>query len=75
MKFEIHGRVTLKNDKVPNGYKQIWTKGLVISTREKTVSKYYIKGIGGSVYMFYEWKSGDYTFRHRKPSYYVLKKK
>ena len=24
--------------------------------------------------MFYEWKSGDYTIRHRKPSYYVLKK-
>jgi hypothetical protein len=28
----------------------------------------------GSTYMFFEWKSGDYTIRHRKPSYYVLKK-
>ncbi len=24
--------------------------------------------------MFFEWKSGDYTIRHRKPAYYVLKK-
>jgi hypothetical protein len=24
--------------------------------------------------LFYEWKSGDYTIRHRKPAYYVLKK-
>ncbi|GAG92145.1 unnamed protein product, partial [marine sediment metagenome] len=25
-------------------------------------------------YMFFEWKSGDYTIRHMKPSYYVLSK-
>ena len=33
-----------------------------------------IKDIGGSKYMFFEWKSGDYVIAHRKPFYYVLKK-
>ncbi len=74
MMFEEDGKVISKNDKVPNGYPLTWTKGLVISTREKTASKYNIKVIDGSKYMFYEWKSGDYTLRQRKPSYYVLKK-
>ncbi|MBA7669216.1 hypothetical protein ES703_77344 [subsurface metagenome] len=51
-----------------------WTKGLVFHSGDKTASKYTLKNIEGSAYMFYEWKSGDYTIRHRKPSYYVLKK-
>lgn len=51
-----------------------WTKGLIFHSGDKTASKYTIKDIEGSTYMFYEWKSGDYTIRHRKPSYYVLKK-
>jgi hypothetical protein len=51
-----------------------WTKGLVFHAGDKTASKYTIKRIEGSTYMFYEWKSGDYTIRHRKPAYYVLKK-
>ena len=51
-----------------------WTKGLVFHSGDKTASKYTLKNIEGSTYMFYEWKSGDYTIRHRKPAYYVLKK-
>jgi bla regulator protein BlaR1 len=51
-----------------------WTKGLVFHSGDKTASKYTIKNIEGSTYMFFEWKSGDYTIRHTKPSYYVLKK-
>ncbi len=51
-----------------------WTKGLVFHSGDKTASKYAIQKIRGSTYMFFEWKSGDYTIRHRKPSYYVLKK-
>jgi len=75
MIFENNGRLTCKNDKVPSGYDRTWTKGLVISDNDtKTASKYTIKKMDGSTYMFYEWKSGDYTFRHSKPSYYVLKK-
>jgi beta-lactamase regulating signal transducer with metallopeptidase domain len=51
-----------------------WTKGLVFHSGDKTASKYTIKEIDGATYMFFEWKSGDYTIRHMKPSYYVLKK-
>ncbi|HBB68318.1 MAG: hypothetical protein A2X28_01575 [Elusimicrobia bacterium GWA2_56_46] len=51
-----------------------WTKGMLIAKGNKTASKYAIKDIAGSKYMFLEWKSGDYTIRHRKPNYYVLKK-
>jgi len=51
-----------------------WTKGLIFHSGDKTASKYALKDMDGSTYMFYEWKSGDYAFRYRKPSYYVLKK-
>ena len=51
-----------------------WTKGLVFHSGDKTASRYTLKDIEGSTYMFFEWKSGDYTIRHRKPLYYVLKK-
>jgi len=51
-----------------------WTKGLVFHSGDKTAAKYTLKDIEGSTYMFFEWKSGDYTIRYRKPSYYVLKK-
>lgn len=51
-----------------------WTKGLVFHAGDKTASKYTIKHIEGSAYMFYEWKSGDYTMRYMKPFYYILKK-
>jgi len=51
-----------------------WTKGLVFHSGDKTASKYTLKNIGDSTYMFFEWKSGDYTIRHMKPCYYVLKK-
>ena len=51
-----------------------WTKGLILHSGDKTASKYLIKEIDGSKYMFFEWKSGDYTIRHMRPNYYVLKK-
>ncbi len=51
-----------------------WTKGLVLDLNNKTASRYIIREIDGTIYMFYEWKSGDYVFRGEKPSYYVLKK-
>ena len=62
--FEEGGNITGKIFK--------WTKGLVLS--DDTASKYIMREIDGSTYMFFEWKSGDYTIRHSKPSYYVLKK-
>ena len=51
-----------------------WTKGVVIHHKEKTANAYTIKEINKNKYMFLEWKSGDYTIRHQKPQYYVLKK-
>ena len=51
-----------------------WTKGFVIDPMYCTASAYTLKEIGGKTYMFYEWKSGDYTYRHMKPCYYVLEK-
>jgi beta-lactamase regulating signal transducer with metallopeptidase domain len=72
--FEDNGRATLKNEKLPEGYSRTWTKGLVLSEKEQTASRYIIREINGATYMFYQWKSGDYMFRHMKPAYYVLKK-
>lgn len=51
-----------------------WTKGLVLNKQEKTAGKYEIKKINGSDYMFFEFKSGDYTYFHMKPKYFVLNK-
>jgi len=51
-----------------------WTKGVVTHDGDKTASRYEIKELDGAQYMFIQWKSGDYTIRHRTPEYYVLKK-
>ncbi|MFI5349153.1 MAG: hypothetical protein ACHQ2Z_06395 [Elusimicrobiota bacterium] len=51
-----------------------WTKGVLIHHGDRTAAKYFIKAMGGAEYMFLEWKSGDYTIRHMKPKYYVLKR-
>ncbi|MEA4926863.1 MAG: hypothetical protein VB084_16340 [Syntrophomonadaceae bacterium] len=51
-----------------------WTKGLILDKHNKTASKYEIKELKGDTYLFYEWKSGDYTIRGMQPKYYVLKK-
>ncbi len=52
-----------------------WTKGVVMHLGgDHTASRYTIKEIDGALYMFFEWKSGDYTIRRKKPQYYVLKK-
>ena len=73
--FADQGRLISKNDNVPDGYALAWTKGLVISDgRSKKASQYRLKEMDGSTYMFFEWKSGHYTYRYQKPSYYVLKK-
>ncbi|MCE5230464.1 M56 family metallopeptidase [bacterium] len=50
-----------------------WTNGLLLHDGDKTASRYEIKQIDGYNYMFVEWKVGDYTIRHQKPSYYVLR--
>lgn len=49
-----------------------WTKGLILNKLSETASKYEIRNINGQTYMFMEWKSGDYTYRGKKPQYYVF---
>jgi hypothetical protein len=65
--------VFLSGGKTTNSWRT-WTIGLVLDSNNKTASRYIIKEINGSTYMFFEWKSGDYTIRGMKPKYYVLKK-
>lgn len=51
-----------------------WTKGLILSRNDKTASQYEIKSIRGDIYLFLEFKSGDYTQRGMDPGYCVFKK-
>lgn len=52
-----------------------WTKDYIINFPLKdTLARYHIKEIEGRTYMFMEWKSGDYVFRHSKLPYYVFQK-
>lgn len=65
--------IFLKDGKIYST-KLSWTKGVIIGPVDKTASRYVIREFNGSTYLFYEWKSGDYTLRGMKPWYYVLKK-
>ena len=76
MIFHNDGRVDSELNKAEGIFTNTekWTKGLVLDEGEKTASRYITREIDDSIYMFYEWKSGDYTVRYMKPKYYVLKK-
>ncbi len=50
-----------------------WTKGVIINSGERTAANYEIRNIGGTNYMFVEWKNGDYILFHSKPGLYVLR--
>ncbi len=65
--------IFLPNGKTPKNWRT-WTKGLVFHSGDKTASKYTIKKIKGSTFMFFEWKRDSYTIGYMKPKYYVLKK-
>ncbi len=51
-----------------------WTKGVLMHSGNRTAAAYTITEQDNAMYMFLEWKSGDYTIRRQKPSFYVLKK-
>ncbi len=70
----LKGLTFLQNGKMPQPW-WTWTKGVVIHHGDKTASHYEIREINGMSYMFFEWKSGDYSIRGMKPIYYVLRKK
>ncbi|MGA2786784.1 MAG: DUF4019 domain-containing protein [Verrucomicrobiota bacterium] len=50
-----------------------WTKGKIINPSDRTAASYEIRSIGGTNYMFMEWKNGDYILFHSKPGLYVLR--
>lgn len=54
--------------------KPTWTRGLVLSAADKTASAYQIRRMDGATYLFFEWKSGDYTRRGQRPQFYVLRR-
>lgn len=56
---------------LPSGF--TYTKGHILHAADKTDSAYEIRTIGSDHYLFMQWKTGDYTYRFAKPSYYVLK--
>lgn len=66
--------VFLEGGRTPKSW-ETWTKGVVMHQGDRTASKYVLREVAGSTYMFLEWKSGDYFILHRKPWYYVLRKK
>jgi len=65
--------ITFNPDGSTNGVWK-WTKGYIIHTGDKTAARYIVKIIEGHEFLFFEWKSGDYTIRHMKPKYYVLER-
>ncbi len=76
MVMQVDGRTDqsyLMQDGKTNQSSLTWTKGLVLNLGMKTASRYLLQNMEGSTYMFFEWKSGDYTILQMKPKYYVLK--
>ena len=65
--------IFLPEGKSANGW-LTWTRGVIMHKSDRTAARYEIKEMNGQKYMFFEWKSGDYTIRRQKPRYYVLKK-
>jgi bla regulator protein BlaR1 len=74
LKIKENGQLTITTTNGESSSSLTWTKGLIINRGNKTASKCEVKEINGTTYMFYEWKSGDYTYRGIAPWYYVLKK-
>jgi hypothetical protein len=52
-----------------------WTKGVVLHKGgDHTASKYILRELKGTKYLFFEWRSGDIVYFHQPPRYYVLEK-
>jgi hypothetical protein len=72
-KLHLKGLTFLENGKTPQAW-WTWTKGVLIHKGDQTASRYEIRQINGTSYLFLEWKSGDVTIAGMKPRYYVLAK-
>lgn len=49
-----------------------WTKGYVLNLHRTTAAAYEIRKIGGTEYLFLEWKMGNYIYGGIKASFYVF---
>ncbi len=59
---------------VRTNYAWTWTNGLILHGGDNTAARYFFAEVNGEEYLFFEWKSGDYTLRAQDPKYYVLKR-
>ncbi len=73
-KLYLKGLTFEENGKMPQSW-WTWTKGFVMHKGDQTASRYEIRELNGTAYLFFEWKSGDVTIAGMKPWYYVLKPK
>ena len=74
LQFAPSGVLIFQSRNMVNSTYYTWTAGYVLSQRNRTASAYDIRTIAGKQYMFWEWKSGDYAYGNKKPSYYVFVK-
>lgn len=75
IEFQPEGRAVYRfNRENAPFYSLEWTKGMLLDKRQLTNSAYELKKAGGREYLFVQWKTGDYIFGGRKPSYYVFER-
>lgn len=72
VEFKSNGVFVFTTTKFTNSVTSIWTKGLVLNKRERTASAYEIQIIDGKEYLFWEWKSGDYSFGGGRIYWYIF---
>ncbi len=58
----------------PCWYPHRYTKGYLLQEGQQISEQYELCDFDGKVYLFVQWKSGDYVFGGRKPSWYVFEK-
>ena len=51
-----------------------WVTGYVICKPRSTACRYIIRKYHNTEYLFIQWKSGDYSFGRKEPSWYVFKR-
>jgi hypothetical protein len=74
MKMAMDDSERRQNADVPRPWLS-WTKGVVLNKGgDHTASKYIVRELSGTKYLFFEWKSGDTIYFHLPPEYYVLEK-
>ena len=72
------GNLHLKNIRFIKGGRTslgwTWSKNWIWDDNDNIKAQYKISEMGGELYLFFPWLSGDVTIRGQKPCYYVLKK-